>query len=238
MPFALFKNENVAQGLPKNGQFQAGVSNFDSGVVVEQGVKLPWAAIPEASWVYYDVAVVCHLDSGIVVHRRMPGVDNGFDTLASFDVADPRPDQIIDKGVNLVSKDQFADIVQRMGHARYWFNLVGQALRVGYQVPIPGIKVIAGVPAIPDDSRTQLAFNKIIGNYSGAPLWHAKWSLWYTVAVPPKSAQMPPANLAAHISGDAKLPDGANGIQAPFSQPDDAAQTTQPLQLQTGIIQP
>lgn len=218
-----FKDTNVVFGLPKNGPFQAGRSNIDTGQVVEQGVRLPLASDAQASFVYFECAIGTMLDSGIVVHNRLPQVNKGFDTLAVAALDDPNLDRLTGFGINLRCKDQYQDIVQRMGHARYWFRIWGQAMRVGYQVPIPGIKIIGGVPAIPYDRNPQWGYNSISpgGNYSGAILWYAQWSLWYTTAVPPTSNTIPAADPSAHISGTTPLP---AGMQAPFSQPDDNAQ--------------
>lgn len=226
MPFV---NENKRAGLPKNGKFQAGKSNVDSGAVLEKDITLPWVSDPKASWAYFDCTVGVMLDSGIVVHNRLPQVNRLPDTLASSlsGLDDPNFDTIVDKGVNLRSSDQYADIVQRMGHSRYWFRIWGQALRFGYKIPIPGIKYIGGVPAIPYDRNPQWAFNRIApgGNFGGVILWHAQWSLWYTTAVPPNSNKIPAADPSAHISGDAKPP---GAIQAPFSQPDSNAVSSAP----------
>lgn len=228
---AIFQNENVTQGLPKTSRFQAGVSNFDpGGVPPEQNVFLPGNPLDTASWVYYDICLASVLDPGIVTHRHLPQVDADPDTLASCIITDPNIDKITGRGVNLISNDQYEDVVQRMAHSVYWFRLFGQALRIGEQVPIPGLKTVAGVKAVPHDANPQNAWNKIVGNYSGLPLWHAYWSLWYTLASPPKKQQVPPPNLAQHISGDVKLPEG---MQAPFSVPDGAAQSTNPIKPPT-----
>lgn len=218
-----FKNENDVLGIPEDAQFQAGISNVDSGLRFEQDLLLPWPSDPLTSWVYYDCTLAVMLDSGIVIHNRLPQVDNTPDTLAMCDLNDPNLDLLATGGVNLKCKDQYTDIVQRMGHARYWFRLWGQALRVGHQVPIPGIKMIGGVPAIPYDKNPQWAFNRIFpgGNYSGGILWHAAWSLWYTTAVPPRTQEIPTADPAAHIRGDVEIP--KKGIGVPISQPDNNA---------------
>ena len=220
----VFKNTNTVFNLPKNGAFQVGKSDTDTGKVIEQGVLLPWPSDPSASWLYFDCAIGSMLDSGIVVHNRLPQVNRGFDTLAQCSLDDPNLDKITGPGVNLKCKDQYQDIVQRMGHARYWFRIWGQAMRVGLQVQIPGIKTIGGVPAIPYDKNPQWGYNGIApgGNYSGVILWYAQWSLWYTTAIPPNSNVVPAANPAAHISSAAPLP---TGMQAPFSQPDDNAES-------------
>ena len=228
-----WKDTNVASGIPNNlDRFQVGRSNVDDGQILERGVLIPWASDSAASWVYYDCTVGVMLDSGIVVHNRLPQVDNRTDTLAAYNLDDTNLETLTGIGVNLRCNDQYRDIVQRMGHARYWFRIWGQALRVGYQVPIPGIKTIGGVPAIPYDRNPQWAFNRISpgGNYGGVILWHAQWSLWYTTAVPPTSNVIPEADPSAHINGTVKPP--RDGIQAPFSQPDSNAQRSSPPKSQ------
>lgn len=220
-----FKNENVAAKLPKAAKFQVGRSNIDKGRNLERGYTLPWMGDPASSWAYFDCTIGMMLDSGIVVHNRLPQVDNTPDTLASslLGLDDPNFSTINGPGVNLRCNDQYTDIVQRMGHSRYWFRIWGQALRFGYQIPIPAIKTIGGVPAIPYDRNPQWAFNRIApgGNYGGIILWHAAWSLWYTTAVPPRSNAFPAMDAAAHIYGDNKPP---KAIQVPFSRPDGDAQ--------------
>ncbi len=222
-------NENVNNGLPANAEFRVGRSNVDKGQVVERGVGLPWPNNPQASYMYYDCTVGIMLDSGIVVHNRLPQVNNLPDTLSAIPLDDPDIDNITNIGVNLKCRDQYTDIVQRMGHARYWVRIWGQGLRVGYQIPIPGIKTIGGVPAIPYDKNPQWAYNRIFpgGNYSGVIMWHAAWSLWYTTATTPNSQYIPAADPYAHISGKAVPP---AQMQAPFSHPDQNSVRTGPPQ--------
>lgn len=225
MAFDLFLDENEAANLAANAGFQVGVSDLDpAGNPVEQGIKLSWAD-PTSSWVYYECGIECYLDSGIVVHRHLPQSDPNADTLSSCDVTDSDLRTKIDAGVNVKSVDDFADVRQRMAHSVYRFRLFGQAMRVGYQVPIPGLKKVGGVNAVPDDEQEQYAVNWISGNYSGVILWRAEWSLWYTVTVPPTEDQPAPDNLAAQIDGDELPPDQ---MQAPYSQPDDEAENSAP----------
>jgi len=209
---------------------------MDDGSVDELGVLLPWPNDPQTSWVYYECNLSSMLDSGITVHNRLPQVDRAPDTLASCDYNDVNLDKATG-GVNLRCKDQYADIVQRMGHARYWFRLWGQAVRIGFRVSIPGLKSIGGVPAIPYDKNPQWAYNRIApgGGFGGAILWHAAWSLWYTTAVPPVNNSIPAADPAAHIRGDDKQPQ--DGIQAPISIPDDNAVTSAPGRGRPGATQ-
>lgn len=222
-----FQNSNVAAGLNAKDTFQVGVSDIDPNTPIEQDVTLGWSSDPSGSYLYYECAVGTMLDSGIVIHNQLPQVDRAPDTIASVDLDDPKLDMLTGYGVNLRCKDQYRDIVQRMGHSRYWFRLWGQALRVGYQVPIPGIKMIGGVPAIPYDKNPQWGYNSIApgGNFSGVILWRAQWSLWYTTAVPPIINKIPAADPSAHISGTLAPP---TNIQSPFSQSDDNAVVNAP----------
>jgi hypothetical protein len=236
-----FQNTNRAVGLPPNSPFQQGVNNIDDGSLAERDVFLPSPTDPAGCYVYFECTVGVMLDSGIVVHNRLPQVNRAPDTLSTADYADDKLDSILARdgfGVNLRCQDQYADIVQRMGHARYWFRLWGWALRVGYQVPIPGIKTIGGAPAIPYDRNPQWAFNRIApgGNYGGLTLWHAVWSLWYTTAVPPTSSALPANDCAAHVTSKAAIP--TSGILPPLSGPDDSAQLSgAPQQQQQGRLQ-
>ena len=222
-----FKNENVRSGLPRDSKFQVGRADADSDKTLEENISLPWASEPAGSYLYYECMIGIMLDSGIVVHNRLPQVNRAMDTLGSSftDAADL--DTITNKGVNLNCQDQYTDIVQRMGHARYWFRVWGQAMRIGYQIPIPKLKTIGGVAAIPYDKNPQWAYNAICpdGNYSGLILWRAQWSLWYTTVVPPVSQSIPLADPSAHIRGDTQPP---TKIQSAFSDADDNAEKSLP----------
>lgn len=244
-----FLDDNIALGISEFDSFEIGVNNVDPSKVIEQDILLPWASDTLSSWVYYDCTVEAHLDSGIVVHNQLPQVDNTPDTLAACRIDAPNLDAILGigadgtrgavvggaepppsrstgrgpAGVHLRSNDRYADTIQRMAHSRYWLRLYGQALRIGQQVPIPGIVTIGGVPAIPYDRNPQWAFNRIFpgGSYGGVILWHAAWSLWYTTAVPPHTNAIPAVDAAAHVSVDTRGTPTGRGIQAPYSPADD-----------------
>ena len=230
--FQLFQNENLVRGLAEDSPFQVGISDLDPGAVLEQGVTIPWMSDASASFVYYDCWITSYLDPGIVVHRHLPQANPSLpDSLGVTTLNDGSADKYEDDGVNTKSKDSFNDIVQRMAHSQYWFCLRGLALRIGKQVPIPKILLICGQVAVPH-YPPEMAYNKIVGNYSGIPLWKAEWALWYTTSVQPRYNVVPPTNLAAHIRADQQLPDE---LQAPFSQPDPNAQPAEPPGLQNPI---
>ena len=228
--FETFENTNESVGLAKDASWQQGISNFDSGGrSLEKPAVLPWASASGASYMYYDVMIECYLDSGIVVHRHLPQSNPKSDSLGGVDMFQSDIDEIKDSGVHLKSNDDFEDVEQRMAHSIYRFCLRGEAIRVGYQVPIPKLLTVCGVKAIPDDSSYQKAYNKLVpANYSGVPMFYAAWELWYTVVKPPKKDQLPPPNLAEHIRADTPLPDN---MQSPWTLPDQNAQTSRPPQL-------
>lgn len=215
--------------------FQVTPVNFlndqDTNRPLESGIVLPFANDPIGSYLYYDCIIGVALDSGIVVHNRLPQVDRTPDTLGAISYDDPNLNQEISNGVSLKCLDQYTDIMQRMGHSRYWFRMWGQAIRVGYKVPIPRLITIAGVTAIPYDKNPQWAYNRIIpgSNFGGVFLWHGVWSQWYTTSTPPINNTIPVADPSALVTatnfplGNPELP---NGIQVPLSTSDDNA--TQP----------
>ena len=68
-----FTNENEFVGLQQTNDFQSGKSNVDPAFPQpEQSVKLPWSSDPRATWLFFESAIECMLDSGIVVHNRLP----------------------------------------------------------------------------------------------------------------------------------------------------------------------
>lgn len=228
-----FQNENTLFGLPVNAPFQVGRSSQDSlNPIAETGNGTPWPATTAANWVYYESAVECMLDSGIVVHNCLPSVNNAPDTLGTSVFASAKFDRQLG-GINLTSNDQYKDIVQRMGHARYWFRLRGRALRVGYPIPIPTLKSVGGVPCIPHDNNPQWAFNRVFpgANYGGVVMWHAEWSLWYTCAVPPVSNNVPVADPSAHVTGTMPPP---AVMQFPYSMVDDNVVAATPPSIKSG----
>ncbi len=246
----LLINENVAQGLSPTNTFQAGVTNVDTGRPTQRGILLPWVIDPSRSWLNYVCWIACKLDSGIVVHRQLPQTAQEADTLGSAAIEtftasgsvppvnatfpapsfeDENPlNTLSDRGVNLKSRGNYTDTVQRMAHSVYRFCLQGWARRAGYQIPIPALVSVAGVQAIPDDEMPLEGFNVVIGNNGGVPIYFARWSLWYTTAKPPTEAQPPPDNLAELIGAidPAYLPEG---IQMPVSAPDQKSVPSGPI---------
>jgi hypothetical protein len=187
-----------------------GVPNQDNpSILPESALSLPWVFDPAASFMEYRCWVECILDAGMVLHKPLPQKAYTPDTLASAYITDVDLDQLTEEGVNIDPELQIMDVVQRMATSTYRFVLKGYALRVGYQVPIPGIKTIGGQTAIPEGE--QIAYNALAGSViGGIPLWYARWELPYVLGGTPKAntdAPIPP-NLAAHVYPDTELPDG------------------------------
>lgn len=139
----------------------------------------------------------------------------GVDTLSSGYLDDDDfPEN--EYGINTISVSNFTDVVQRMATSTYIFKLRGYAARMGFRVPIPGLRTVAGVAAFP--AERQYAANWVTANFNGVPMYNAKWDLWYYVTVPPWLDEPPPDNLANHIAGDQQLPE--DGLPPMVSFPD------------------
>lgn len=223
IPFLYFTDENLSNRLPAGASYpvQAGVDDQDIGAFAETGFGLPWLIDPVNTWLNYRCTIEADLDAGIAIHKPLPQGSPGemiMDSLGVTDVYDPRLAAGANEGVRTVSQDEFADVVQKMATSSYRFLLRGWAVRAGYQVPIPKLVSVAGVRAIP--LARQWGVNEVVANCCGVPVFLAQWELWYGVTLPPSKNVLPPANLAAHIRADAKLPDE---MQVAYSLPDSNA---------------
>lgn len=220
--FGFLVDENVAQSVPPGSTFQAGITDVDPGTVSEQGIYEPWMSNPEYSWDWFDCSINAFLDSGMVLHMPLPQSNPAPDDLGVTAMDTSQTWQAwannTQRGVGTISTGTWAAVAQRMSNSIYTFCLRGYATRWGYQIPLPSLKTVCGVPAIPD--RRQFGYNKIIANYGGVPYWLAEWDKWYFVAAPPKADQLAPPNLAQHIRPDVVLP---TGIQVPYSPVDDSS---------------
>lgn len=213
----LFIDENIANGLPAgtNTPQQAGRSNVYPGTRPEVGIGVPWVVDPEFSWLDYQCSLEVFLDAGQALHKCLPQSLAEADDLGSVDVTNYAQSISATGGINLASLSKGVDVIQSMATSTYTFRLRGFARRAGYQIPIPKLIQVAGVPATP--AEQQWAVNDLIGNMMGVPIWLARWDKWYYVALPPRKAQAPPANLAEHITGLVKPP---STMQVPVGGPD------------------
>lgn len=219
----ILTDENVAVGLPQTSPYKAGISNVDPGLAIEEGFKLPGiTGQANGTFVMYQCWIENLLDAGIAIHRTLPQGEYAPDQLGTTFVDDPKADMAT-KGINIVSGGRFTHVAQRMADSVYRFALRGYGVRYGYQVPIPKLRTVGGVEAIPDER--QWCYNRPVGAWGGIPIWQAEWDLHYVVIVPPTRQQVPPPNLADHIRGDAELP---TQVQVPYSQPDSNSQPSAP----------
>lgn len=196
--------------------------DFDQAGVPELGLGLPWSVNPASSWLDYRCWVEVRLDAGMVLHKPLPQSDPSPDTLAFVAIDDPHLDTNKGNGANIRARASGQDYIQRMATSTYTFILKGFALRVGYQVPIPGLMAVGSVTPVPGE--VQRAYNVIVGNASGIPVWFATWELHYIVAnmpSPGEDVDAPvPFNPAMHIRPDAKLP---QRTQVPYTLTDQNA---------------
>ncbi len=195
----------------------------------EDALSLPWTTDPATSWIDYRCWVEVLLDPGMALHKPLPQSNPAVDTLASAFITDADFDKNIG-GVNLASSSRAVDIIQRMASSTYRFILKGFGLRAGYTIPVPGIRSVGGIPAVPDFPQWTSG-NVLVGNWSGIPMFFCEWELHYIVSQSPHGTRSPgnpdaatgpvaapiPPNPAQHIRGDAELP---AGISLPRVFPD------------------
>ncbi len=211
-------------------RFGSAPDNTAESLYAEQNISLPWTVDPISSWVDYRCWLECHLDAGLALHKPLPSSSSPYDTLASCGLQDANLDALkpATGGVNLNPGVRTRDVIQRMATPTYTFVLRGYALRVGYQVPIPGLKTVGGVPAVP--AAIQRGYNVIVANLAGGiPLWYAPWELhYYVTGLPTKPTTAPvPYNPALHIRPDAELP---NAVHLPATWSDQRHAVRQPLE--------
>lgn len=191
----------------------------------ESLLQLPWAINAVASWLDYRCWVEVMLDAGLALHKTLPQSNPQADTLGKVAIDDPQGDKKFG-GVN-VAGTGVSDVIQRMATSTYTFILRGFGTRVGYQIPIPKLVRVGKAGALP--GTVQRAFNVIVGNFAGIPVWFAAWELHYYIPVSPGTASPGgvgltgtntapvPFNPAYHIRPDAELP---QGILLPQSESD------------------
>lgn len=194
-------------------------------VAPESLLSLPWVIDKDSSYVDYRCWVEILLDAGMALHKPLPQNNPTVDTLATAYFQDPDFDEATPaNGVNLGSSSNAVDVIQRMASSTYRFVLRGFGLRAGYQVPIPGLKSVGDVPAVP--AEIQRGANVIVGNHSGIPLWFAFWELHYMITRPPRQSPQSkpglvtvpiPSNPALHINPKAKLP---SSVRLPWTTSD------------------
>lgn len=200
-----------------------GSIDADTGVQPETRLQLPWALNPETSWLDYRCWLENMLDPGMVLHKPLPQKASTPDDLGSVAMDDGGIDKARG-GVSLTGTGVL-DVIQRMATSTYAFALKGWGLRVGFEIPIPRLVSVGGVDAVPGIQR---AYNMIVGNFAGVPVFYAQWNLEYMISSSPGVSSPGlggaslvgapvPFNPALHIRPDAELPEG---IDFPDSQTD------------------
>jgi hypothetical protein len=221
---------NVLSNLQNQGLFGSW-KDPDSGQSPDSGITLDTLLAPEVSWLNYQCWFETELDPGTALLKSLPQASYPIDTLSSVD-AYATTAQSAKGSVNLTSQSKQADNVVRVTTSTYKVTLKGYGVRVGYDIPVPGLVSWAGVKPVPGkqwDSGPQ-----IIDQYCGIPVYLVAWKLEYFVPVPPAvpagQRQFAPPNLGAMIA-DTNTPSAK--VQIPIS-----AIETAPQQLGTIIGTP
>jgi hypothetical protein len=221
-------DENVVAGIA-GSKFLAGVNHVGDTRAAEAPIALPWLSPPQASYLDYSCHIECYLDTGMTLHKPLPQTPQPVDSMASYFLG--QSDQALVKvGENFKSLGSFQDISQRMATSEYRFGLIGHAIRLGYPVSVPDLKMVAGV--VPTLMTQWVHGNELIGNSAGVPLYYNAWESWYFVVLPPKDRQLPPPNLSEIISAEQQVPDL---IPVPVSPNDYNVSTQTPPRRTTGF---
>jgi hypothetical protein len=199
------------------GALDDDVPNKDNkDILPEKALPLPYLADPAASYLDYRCWVECVLDAGMVLHKSLPQKQASVDTLASDFIDNKLLDQNKKSGVNIKPAAQTVDTIQRMATSTYRFVLKGYGIRIGYQIPIPGLKSVGGMTAVPQGE--QRAYNALAGYaLGGIPIWFARWEISYVLVGTPTGTTAPiPPNLGAHIYPNTPLPQTVALPQTPI----------------------
>jgi len=204
----------------------------DVDIQPQDGLGLPWFIPAGSGWLGRRDHVEILLDPGSALHKTLPQSDQPWDTLATqfvegYGFVNPGAGQaggaadadavIASGGVNLNSQSTGYDTIQRMATSTYRFVLRGEAWRVGYQVPVPGLLSVGGQTAVPTFPQWSSG-NVIVGNLPGQiPIFYCAWELHYIVAGPLKGSAPIVPNAAMRIRADQTLPDM---VQVPFAPAD------------------
>jgi hypothetical protein len=82
-----------------------------------------------------------------------------------------------------------ADTIQESGPGSFFADLIGSALRVGYQIPKPAIVSVGGVTPVEQSARYIMEH---VGNWFGLPVFRAAWWVSYMLPSPPANVSAPP----------------------------------------------
>lgn len=211
--------------------FKESNPNFLSGLLPDQdtpsvfpedNLSVPWALDAEASYIDYRCWTEVRLDPGMVLHKALPQSKIASDTLATVQFTDrdiaPGFASTKEEGVNMKPKADLGNIIQRMASSEFIFVLKGWGLRAGYKIPIPGLVSVGAAKTVPRNPH--MAYNCVVGNFSGIPIFFATWELHYFVdSALGQSAKEPvPPNPAFRIRADAALPTAILLPRAPTDQ--------------------
>ena len=217
---------NVLNNFQNQGLFGSW-KDPDKGTSPEIGAVVD--VLPEAnlSWINYQCWFETELDPGTAILKSLPQATYSVDVLSSVDAYSANA-QGATGSVNLASKSKQSDNVVRATTSTYKVTLKGYAVRIGYDIPVPGLVSWAGVKPIP--GKQHVSGPQIVTQYCGVPVYLTMWTLEYFVPVPPDvpagQRQFGPPNLGDTVADTNSPPKTA---QMPVS-------AIEPAQAQLGNI--
>jgi hypothetical protein len=140
----------------------------------------------DKSWLKYDAAVTIDGDSGIVQAKVLPTKPLNSSDKYSFDAYGNRLPASNGKDPNPLSpSDGQGTGIQRRTSDTLYVRLHGEAMRVGFQIPVPTLQSINGVqPTLILGGREGRAFTQAIIGNTLYPIYWAKFNLLYVIDNP------------------------------------------------------
>lgn len=158
----------------------------------------------EASWLAYRSAIRVHVDTGVVLGKTLPtaplsrALDSPtFNALAGMSTADGKAAGVfgsISGQIAAPSQTSGAAFTHQRTRPIVYVTLSGQALRAGYQIPLPELVEVNGVRPV---LIGQPWYQAGVVAETTVPIVRAEWSLTYAFTeeggVPSKAISAPPA---------------------------------------------
>ena len=159
------------------------------------------------SWLYYVQQIEIEADSGVVIGSTLP--NSPLDTDGQFqawDVMGPLPNGIQNDSpfepLAAVLQDAYSQQESNNGGAEVFTQqraapiiilyLVGEALRIGYPIPIPSLVTVNGVtPVCCNRLDMGEGFKQRVAAQTTAPIFYASWRIRYVLTNTPPDAAVP-----------------------------------------------
>lgn len=138
---------------------------------------------PEFTWKFYENKLRVIEDDRVVRHKRLPVTKQ--DTLQFFVSVDPATSpaptfaKVVDTPDLPANRSPLPDSIQILGPPSYLIEMIGEAERIEFDIPIPRLKSVNGV----DVTQVTGTIEKgVVGSIGPYPIHGARWHFVYIIA--------------------------------------------------------